>query len=157
MQYHVVPIKGKLMLSPIKEQVMTANEIFGWNYDQTLADFNNDYSEYYCMVVEERLIGYIGLHHILDEASINQVFIQPEYRGHHLATELLQFVLEQLHYRQIKHVFLEVRASNLPAIRLYQQANFELLTKRKNYYHAPVEDALIFQKSLSKGAEDEAI
>lgn len=148
MNLTVVPIKGKQMISPIKEQLMTANQAFGWNEQQTMDDFNNDFSEYYCLMKQETLIGFIGLHHLFDEVSINTVFIDPQWRKQQLASYLLAYVLEQLQYRQVKHVFLEVRASNEAAIKLYRRQHFQLLTTRKEYYQFPKEDAFIFQKLL---------
>lgn len=151
MELKVVPIKGNVMLSPIKEQLIEANRAFRWNAQQTLADFDNEHSEYYCLVNKEILVGYIGLHKIFDEVSINTVWIKETMRKQKLATMLLQFVLEQLHYRKIQSIFLEVRASNEAAIRLYQKFDFMLITRRKDYYQHPLEDALIFQKILEKG------
>jgi ribosomal-protein-alanine N-acetyltransferase len=39
---------------------------------------------------------------------------------------------------------LEVRASNTPAIALYEKAGFTLVGKRKNFYSFPKEDALLY-------------
>lgn len=144
------------MMSPLKEQIIEANRYFGWNEAQTLTDFNNEHSEYYCLVNQDKLLGYVALHHILDEASINIVYMDKTFRQQGLATELLVFVLNQLSQRQVKNIFLEVRASNHPAIHLYQKTGFDLLIKRKNYYQNPMEDAYIFQKNLTKGDQDES-
>ncbi|MBD3949976.1 ribosomal protein S18-alanine N-acetyltransferase [Tuanshanicoccus lijuaniae] len=148
MEYQVVPIKGRQLISPLKEQLLAFNQTFGWSVEQSEADFANEYSEYYCLVDKEMVLGYVGLHHVLDEASINHVYIQPDYRQQGLAHALINFVLTQLAYRQVKHLFLEVRANNQAAIRLYEASGFELLGRRNNYYQHPVEDALIYQKKV---------
>ena len=41
---------------------------------------------------------------------------------------------------------LEVRASNAPAIALYEQLGFQQVGRRPNYYRNPKEDALILKK-----------
>ena len=41
---------------------------------------------------------------------------------------------------------LEVRASNGPAIALYEKLGFSEIGRRKNYYRNPREDALILRK-----------
>ncbi|MBK0347294.1 ribosomal protein S18-alanine N-acetyltransferase [Aerococcaceae bacterium zg-ZJ1578] len=148
MEYKVVPIKGRQMMSPIKEQIVSFNQTFGWSVEQSEADFANEHSEYYCLVDKDVVLGYISLHHVLDEVSINHVFIHTDYRKQGLASALVAFVIEQLAYRQVKHLFLEVRAKNEVAIRLYETSGFELLGRRKNYYQNPVEDALIYQKKV---------
>lgn len=150
MEYHVVPIKGTQMLSPIKEQVIAANENFGWTVQQSLSDFQNEQSEYYCLVEKENLLGYLGLHRFLDEASINMVYIAPPNRQRGLALSLVIFTIDQLAARGVKHLFLEVRVSNQAAINLYSKAGFIAITQRKNYYNHPVEDALIMQKQVMK-------
>ena len=43
---------------------------------------------------------------------------------------------------------MEVRASNAPAITLYEKLDFKPIGLRKNYYRNPKEDALILQKEL---------
>lgn len=142
-----------MMISPIKEQIVEASKIFGWRENQTLEDFNNDFSEYYCLVDQEQLIGYVAIHHIFDEVSINQVFIDDKVRNKGLGTELLEFVLNQLSARGVINVFLEVRESNLAALKIYEKVKFDIITKRKNYYKDPQEDAIILQKILKKGEQ----
>lgn len=150
MSYKVVAIKGTFMMSPIKEQIIEANQTFGWSPAQTVADFANDVSEYYCLVDKEKLLGFVSLHHILSEVSINTVYIEPSKCRQGLATALLDYVLVQLKARNVQSLFLEVRTSNQGAIRLYQNAGFETIATRKNYYQHPIEDALILQLSLVK-------
>ena len=43
---------------------------------------------------------------------------------------------------------LEVRESNIPAIKLYESFGFELLGKRKNFYSNPTEAALIYKREV---------
>jgi ribosomal-protein-alanine N-acetyltransferase len=44
---------------------------------------------------------------------------------------------------------LEVRASNDPAIKLYEKLEFAQIGRRKNYYRNPKEDAIIMRKEWS--------
>jgi len=43
-------------------------------------------------------------------------------------------------------IMLEVRKSNIPAISLYESLGFKREGKRKRFYRAPEEDALILTK-----------
>ena len=49
--------------------------------------------------------------------------------------------------------FLEVRPSNLAAIRLYQSMGFEQIGIRRGYYQAPDgrEDAIVLRRELAAG------
>ena len=100
------------------------------------------------------MLGYVGLHHVLDEATLNLVYIQADLRGQGLGRQLLDFVLNQLTHRGIRHVFLEVRQANAAALGLYQQAGFETLIVRPRYYQNPVDDAVIMQKLLSRSEKE---
>jgi ribosomal-protein-alanine N-acetyltransferase len=45
--------------------------------------------------------------------------------------------------RQVKYYYLEVRDSNFGAQALYEKLGFRRVGLRKNYYHNPVEDAVV--------------
>jgi len=54
--------------------------------------------------------------------------------------------VEQLKKQGSQCLTLEVRASNMPAIALYEKLGFTQIGRRKNYYRNPKEDALILRK-----------
>jgi ribosomal-protein-alanine N-acetyltransferase len=57
-------------------------------------------------------------------------------------------LLEEFKERKVKEVFLEVRESNFPAIKLYYKLGFKEIGRRKGYYKG--EDALIMKLTLAK-------
>lgn len=147
--YQVIPLKGQLIPEIFRSQLIRFNESFGWDASQSLSDFDNALSEYYVMCDEQCIIGYVGLHHVIDEVTINHVYIDVAYRRQGLGTALLNFVIEQLTYREVVHIFLEVRQNNQSAIALYKKSGFQTLITRKHYYSNPVDDALIMQLALN--------
>ena len=76
-----------------------------------------------------------------DEAEILALAVDPAHRRRGAASALLGAFLESRHGR----VFLEVRASNRAARRLYSRFGFRQTAVRPLYYQTPAEDALIFQ------------
>lgn len=74
---------------------------------------------------------------------IDNITIQKEERQKGCASLLLKQLLEEGRKREVATFTLEVRASNQPAIALYEKFGFKTRGKRKGYYHSPVEDALI--------------
>ena len=50
--------------------------------------------------------------------------------------------------RGSRRITLEVRASNDPAIRLYEKLGYARVGLRKGYYEKPREDAVIMQRDL---------
>jgi len=57
-------------------------------------------------------------------------------------------ILRALKEKNIKEIWLEVRASNVKAIGFYRKNGFEMQFERKNYYQNPTENALILKNSL---------
>ena len=102
------------------------------------------------LVAEEdgRLLGYVGMQHVLDEGYISNVAVAPEYRRNGVAGALLTRLLSMASALDLSFVTLEVRAGNAPAIALYDRFGFVPVGRRKNYYSAPKEDAVLMTHYL---------
>ena len=92
---------------------------------------------------QDELLGYVGIYCMLDEGEITNVAVAPAARRRGIARALLTELKQQLACRNVTQIVLEVRVSNEPAIRLYEQMGFSVLGVRKNFYEKPTEDAYI--------------
>ena len=92
-------------------------------------------------------IGYIGSAKVLDELQIINVAVAPEHRGKGLGKVLMHAFDELCLKEDIALVSLEVRESNSVAIALYRAFGYEVAGKRKGFYRAPTEDALVMLKN----------
>ena len=92
---------------------------------------------------QDELLGYVGIYCTLDEGEITNVAVAPAARRRGVARALLTELKQQLACRNVSRIVLEVRVSNEPAIRLYEQLGFSMLGVRKNFYEKPAEDAYI--------------
>ena len=92
---------------------------------------------------QDELLGYVGIYCTLDEGEITNVAVAPAARRRGIARALLTELKQQLACRNVAQIVLEVRVSNEPAIRLYEQMGFSVLGVRKNFYEKPTEDAYI--------------
>lgn len=92
--------------------------------------------------LDKKVIGYIIFWIIKDEAQINNMAIHPDYRGRGYGKEMLSTTLEEMRASGIRIVTLEVRESNLKAFNLYKSLGFEAVSRRRDYYTNPREDAL---------------
>ena len=100
-------------------------------------------------VGEERpVLGYVGSQSCFEDADILNICVRPEARRRGLAEALMTELERRLIPKGVEKITLEVRASNEPAIRLYEKLGYSQVGTRKNYYEKPREDALIMQKSL---------
>ena len=78
------------------------------------------------------------------EWELENLAVLPALRRRGVGAALLATLLEEAGARHAERILLEVRASNQSAIRLYAQAGFQLLARRRGYYQNPTEDALLF-------------
>ncbi len=114
------------------------------SYQDTLANENAVYLAAENAVGE--LIGTCGVLNILGEGNINNVAVAESYRRRGIAKRMLSELLRQGKERGITEFFLEVRASNEAAVRLYEKLGFIEVGRRKGFYERPKEDALIYKK-----------
>lgn len=103
----------------------------------------NDMAVYVVAVSGNKVIGYGGLWRIFDEGHITNIAVHPEFRRCGAGSRIMDKLLEICHREGIKSLTLEVRKSNTPAQRLYENYGFKTEGMRKGYYSDTGEDALI--------------
>ena len=96
----------------------------------------------------ENVIGFAVFHLAGDQAELYQIAVSPAFRRCGTARKLLQAGGTWAVEKACGEVFLEVRASNTPAAALYESAGFEPIGRRRSYYTEPVEDALLYRKTI---------
>ena len=104
---------------------------------------------------EGGVLGYAGLHAILDEGYIDNVAVEEAARRHGVASALLD-VFCRFGQANLAFLTLEVRASNAAAIALYQKHGFAQVGLRKNYYANPREDAIIMTREFGEHGTETA-
>lgn len=114
--------------------------------------------EYPCYVLlrDGKIVAYIIWHYILDEGHLLNICVAPRYQQRGIATELLQFFINKMQEESIKKIFLEVRASNVSALHLYEKFGFKSVGIRKNYYNTSEgpENGIIYLLDLPSNAKD---
>ena len=96
----------------------------------------------------ESVLGYVGMMFVLDEGYISNVAVSPEHRRQGIASALIGELLRRAEELRLSFVTLEVRESNAPAIALYERFGFAPVGRRKGYYDAPKEDAILMTRFL---------
>lgn len=82
------------------------------------------------------------------EASLCTFTVAPAARRQGVGRQLLLQSLAALAAQGAERCFLEARASNAPALALYEQAGFARVGLRRSFYSAPAEDAVLMAKTL---------
>ena len=95
------------------------------------------------------ILGYAGLHAILDEGYIDNIAVTPDARRHGVASALLD-VFCRFGAAHLAFLSLEVRKSNAPAIALYEKFGFRQAGLRPGYYQHPREDAVIMTREFGE-------
>lgn len=117
-----------------------------WSEQSIASELENPLSLWLVAMEEDRLLGYVGSQTVLDETDMMNVAVDPAARRQGVARALIQELTAQLKQRGSRKLSLEVRASNLGAIRLYESLGFARLGCRPGYYRNPREDAWILGK-----------
>ena len=119
-----------------------------WSENSIASELNNPLSCWLVAVEGDSLAGYVGSQTVLDGSDMMNIAVAPAHRRKGIAEALVLALCEHLRDRSSVCLLLEVRASNAPAISLYEKLNFVQIGRRKNYYRNPKEDALILRKEL---------
>lgn len=120
-----------------------------WSISAFEYELKNPLSLWLVAADGEAVAGYVGSQTVMDESDMMNVAVAPAYRRKGIAEKLILALIERLKEHQSHCLTLEVRASNDPAIALYQKLGFLQVGRRPGYYRNPREDALILRKEWS--------
>jgi len=89
------------------------------------------------------LVGYICFWILFDELRLMNLAVASSWRRRGTGRELVRRALVWGQEQGARRALLEVRASNLAGMQLYQRAGFRMLGRRQRYYTNPIEDAVL--------------
>ena len=96
------------------------------------------------------LAGVAVLALMFDHGELCNLMVPPRYLGKRVGQRLLTQCLEVARQRQLPRIFLEVRHSNHRAICFYRRNGFQIISRRRNYYRNPLEDAWVMERPAAK-------
>ncbi|WP_172203044.1 ribosomal protein S18-alanine N-acetyltransferase [Niveibacterium sp. COAC-50] len=110
-----------------------------------------------CCVLERdgEPLGYAICLKIVDEAHLLNISVMRAVQGQGLGRWFLDVLGHGLWEHGARQMFLEVRPSNVAALRLYERAGFAPIGRRRDYYPAADgrrEDAIVMRRELTSGA-----
>lgn len=117
-----------------------------WSLKSIESELGNKCAYFYTVKYNDIIVGYGGMHIIIDECYVDNIAVLPEYQHRGIGKRIVKYLIEVAKSRECKFISLEVRQSNINAISLYKSFNFTLVGKRKNFYSLPTEDAYILTK-----------
>ena len=118
-----------------------------WTRTQLQEELENDLARVFVAVDDDgNVLGYGGLHYVLDEADVTNIAVFPEARRQGVARAVLTAMDAFCIANNMAFLTLEVRASNEAAIALYRGAGFQKVGVRKRFYSRPTEDAVLMTR-----------
>lgn len=119
-----------------------------WTLDSITNELNNPLAKY--IIAEDletnKVIGFVGVWIVAGEGDITNIAVNPKYRKHGVASNLLLNLLDICKSLNCNDITLEVRESNIPAQNLYKKFDFKEEGIRKGYYSDNGENAIIMWK-----------
>ena len=116
-----------------------------WSENGIRSEVDNILALWMVALEDDRVVGYVGSQTVCGETDMMNIAVHPEYRRRGIAQSLIEVLIRELKNRGSICLTLEVRASNEPAVALYEKLGFREVGLRKNYYRNPREDARILR------------
>jgi len=120
---------------------------FPWSKDIFLYEMKNSKVLFYIAEIKKRIAGYIIAQEMGDELHILNLAVKKEERKKGVATSLIKKLEEEAINKNFRVFYLEVRVSNIPAIKFYKKMGFKIAYTRKGYYQDG-EDAYVMVKFI---------
>lgn len=116
-----------------------------WSEAMFSEEISGKFAHYYVVEKDSKAVGYMGMWALSGEGHITNVAVSEKHRRKGYAKALISHFIEIAKKEKLEFMTLEVRASNTPAIKLYEYFGFVEVGIRKRYYEN-VEDAILMTK-----------
>ncbi len=125
-----------------------------WNMQMLSDSLNNEYDCINVAVDSETdvIVGYIIYNMPNENGELYRIAVAENARRQGIARMLLEEMINSNATKNTEKIFLEVREGNDAVITLYKSFGFEEISRRKKYYQATGEDALIMCLELKNNA-----
>ncbi|WP_311154780.1 ribosomal protein S18-alanine N-acetyltransferase [uncultured Streptococcus sp.] len=135
-------VDAAALAEELEQLLLAVYEVSPWTVGQLEEVLLSNVNSCALAADESQLVGFLVWQETDFEAEVLQIAVLPSYQGQKIATALFDFLPAD------KEIFLEVRESNKPALLFYKKEKFEEIARRKAYYHAPVEDAIVMKREI---------
>lgn len=121
-----------------------------WSVDHITHSIEANNSIIVVAAIAEKIIGFIVASETAFEIDIYMVVVAEKYKQKNIGTQLFDYLIDYTQNKNIETIVLETRASNVPALALYERVGFEKVGERKAYYNSPIEDAIVMKRTFKK-------
>ena len=120
-----------------------------WTPQQLETEFQRSASRIYLGTFREEIFGFCVMMLAADVADVLLIAVSPRLRKRGYGSIFLRSICREMKRLGASEVCLEVRETNVAAIRLYEKVGFTQVGKRKGYYGSDGLNAKVFRLSLT--------
>ncbi len=138
----IMPLRRRHLRNVV--QIEEANYPRPWSSTVFLSELAQRRSRRYTIAtIGPLVVGYCGLMTVAEDGHITTLTVDPAWHRRSIGTVLLLDQARAAPALGVRHLTLEVRASNSSAQSLYQRFGFAPVGVRRNYYPESGEDAIV--------------
>ena len=152
--YRILPLEKKDLFAVL--EIEQQSYPFPWTEEQFLQEIDNPIATVELLWCGKQLAGYLCYWLIAGELQILNVATARQFRRQGVAGKLMEHVFDDCRKNGLERAWLEVRATNVAAIDLYQKQGFVADTVRAGYYRDG-EDALLMVRDFCASSADGSI
>lgn len=121
-----------------------------WSKREMVKELSNNLGIYIVAKngINNSILGYAGMWHIINEGSITCIAVRSEHRHMGIGSKLLKTLIKIAEDNDMIELQLEVRSMNWKAIDMYKKFNFKIVGCRRDYYNYPKDDAILMTKII---------
>lgn len=105
-------------------------------------------SKCFVYIENDEVVGFILIDMFDDRAEIIDIAVSLLYRNKKIGDKLIKYVVELCKNNGCDNITLEVKVNNKPAIKLYENNDFKVVSIRKKYYSNGKIDAYLMSRKL---------
>ena len=122
-----------------------SKSFFDWTKTQ-IEDSLKEENTIFLVEKQKDVLGFLIAEDLVDSINILLIATKKENQKKGIGSALLKELEKIAKQKNIQKIWLEVKETNISAIKFYESQNFKLLTRRKKYYKTG-EDAIIYEKN----------
>ena len=111
-----------------------------------VASFNLEVRNVYIVKTRRKIVAFICYLILMENVELEAVYVDLPFRQHGYGNKLVEYMINEAYKHNCNSIFLEVRKTNVEAIRLYQSNGFKIINYRNQYYGS--EDGLVMKREL---------
>ena len=119
-----------------------------WSRASILSEMERTDSVFLVCLSGEEVCGYVNCRNVCGEGYIGNLAVKKDHQRHGVGRMLLQALNDAARKQDMLFLTLEVRASNIPAIRLYETGGYKKVGERPDFYTDPTENAILYTLDL---------